>query len=183
MEFLTLNNLNICSIKEHEPTFILLCLNTGYPDLTLVSSALIDKVKQWGILDRHSFSDHRYIYFKLDLEFQPSTEFYLKTGYGSWKYFRGLKPHIEPLTRRLNSVYCIEDIDSFFVEFIDIFSELAMGLFKKKPNRRKGGFKFWNDGLRTLRNTTNRLYKIFKSKKQSDNPEAEFHAARAEYNR
>ncbi|GBL76179.1 hypothetical protein AVEN_234458-1 [Araneus ventricosus] len=102
MEFLTLNNLNIYNIKEHGPTFISHCLNTGYPDLTIVSSALIDKVKQWGILDRHSFSDHRYIYFKLDLEFQPSTEFYLKMGYGSGKFLRGLKPHIEPLARHLN---------------------------------------------------------------------------------
>ncbi|GBM12150.1 hypothetical protein AVEN_39484-1 [Araneus ventricosus] len=87
------------------------------------------------------------------------------------------------MSRRLNSVHCIEDIDSFFVEFIDIVSELAMEIFKKKPNRRKGGFKFWNDGLRTLRNATNKLYKIFKRKKQFDSPEAEVHAARAEYNR
>ncbi|GBM04019.1 hypothetical protein AVEN_99209-1 [Araneus ventricosus] len=139
MEFLTLNNLNICNIKEHGPTFISHCLNTGYPDLTIVSSALTDKVKQWGTLDRHSFSDHRYIYFKLDLEFQPSTEFYLKTGYGSGKFLRDLKPHIESLTRQLNSVHCLEDIDSFFVEFIDIVSELVMGIFKKKPAMRRGG--------------------------------------------
>ncbi|GBN96732.1 hypothetical protein AVEN_179686-1 [Araneus ventricosus] len=183
MKFLTLNNLNICNIKEHGPTFISDCLKTRYPDLTVVSSALIDKVKQWGILDRHSFSDHRYIYFKLNLEFQPSTEFYLKTGYGPGKFLRGLKPHMEPLTRHLNSVHCFEDIDSFFVEFIDIVSELAMGIFKKKPNRRRGGFKFWNDGLRTLRNTTNKLYKIFKRKKQSDSPEADVQAARADYYR
>ncbi|GBL66289.1 hypothetical protein AVEN_120604-1 [Araneus ventricosus] len=183
MEFLALNNPNICNIKEHGPTFISHCLNTGYPELTIVFSALIDKVKEWGILDRHYFSDHRYIYFKLDLEFQHSTEFYLKTGYGSGKFLRGLMPHIEPLTLHLNSVHCLEDIDSFFVEFIDIASELAMGIFKKKLNRRRGGFKFWNDGLRTLRNTTNKLYKIFKRKKQSDSPEAEVHAARDEYNK
>ncbi|GBL76177.1 hypothetical protein AVEN_234457-1 [Araneus ventricosus] len=58
-----------------------------------------------------------------------------------------------------------------------------MGIFKKKPNRRRGGFKFWNYGLRTLRNTTNKLYKIFKRKKQSDSPEAEVHVTRAEYNK
>ncbi|GBN44080.1 hypothetical protein AVEN_22487-1 [Araneus ventricosus] len=92
-------------------------------------------------------------------------------------------PHIEPLTLHLNSVHCLEDIDSFFVEFIDIASELAMGIFKKKTNRRRGGFKFWNDGRRTLRNTTNKLYKIVKRKKQSDSPEAEVHAARAAYNK
>ncbi|GBL99652.1 hypothetical protein AVEN_68897-1 [Araneus ventricosus] len=131
MEFLTLNNLNICNIKKHGSTFISRCLNTVYPELTIVSSALIDKVKQWGILDRYSFSAHRYIYFKLDLEFQHSTEFYLKTGYGSGKFLRGLMPHIESLTLHLNSVHCLEDIDSFFVEFIDIASELAMEIFKK----------------------------------------------------
>ncbi|GBN64234.1 hypothetical protein AVEN_112996-1 [Araneus ventricosus] len=60
---------------------------------------------------------------------------------------------------------------------------LAMGILKKKPNRRRGGFKFFNDGLRTLRNTTNKLYNIFKRKRQSDSPEAEIHTARAEYNR
>ncbi|GBM32698.1 hypothetical protein AVEN_223476-1 [Araneus ventricosus] len=60
-DFITLNNLHIFNIPELGPSFISTTFGKGNPDLPLISSSILDGIKQWGILDRLSLSDHNNI--------------------------------------------------------------------------------------------------------------------------
>ncbi|GBM63918.1 RNA-directed DNA polymerase from mobile element jockey [Araneus ventricosus] len=75
-DFISLNNLHICNIPELGPSFISTTFGKGNPDLTLISSSFQDGIKQWGILDRLSLSDHN-----LELNQTLTGEYFLKTRY------------------------------------------------------------------------------------------------------
>jgi len=62
-DFILNNNIVVCN-RGNSPTF-LNSLTSQIIDVTLTNSAGCDMVSNWHVLDKHSFSDHRYITFSI----------------------------------------------------------------------------------------------------------------------
>lgn len=71
MEHLLMYSLSICNDPEAPSSFVQGSL-LGRPDLTLLGLNWCDKIEGWLVDKNFSFSDHRYIVFKLD--FDPLTK-------------------------------------------------------------------------------------------------------------
>ncbi|GBN58046.1 hypothetical protein AVEN_79733-1 [Araneus ventricosus] len=59
-EFIASSNLHIANIPDYGPTFVS-PINVGFPDLTLISSTIYNYLKNWGILDMETHSDHKWL--------------------------------------------------------------------------------------------------------------------------
>ncbi|CAL1272858.1 unnamed protein product [Larinioides sclopetarius] len=167
-EFLAINNLSICNYKSYGPTFI--SRNVGFPDLTLINSSIKKYVKNWGVLDTISLSDHKYIYMKLELEsVQEQSSFYLKTRYGFKKFLFNFRKHFDQLSNDCARIQNTIELNIFFNKFTEIVSMCAFKSFKKKPKRSPGKFHFWTKELSMLRNRVGKLYKKFIRLKKDTN--------------
>ncbi|GBN03091.1 hypothetical protein AVEN_208859-1 [Araneus ventricosus] len=186
-EFIASNNLFLANIPEYGPSFIS-PINVGFPDLTLFSTPICNYVKNWGILDMESHSDHKYIYFNIEIEELPEADFYFKSKHGQNKFIGFLKKHITTLKRKLKNFTNIIYQNSFIQDLIELVKQGAFKSFKKKPKRSARRFSFWNESLRQLRNKVSKLFKIYmRNKSNNGNVDivqksgCDYRKARAEY--
>ncbi|GBN40333.1 Putative protein in type-1 retrotransposable element R1DM [Araneus ventricosus] len=186
-EFIASNNLFLANIPEYGPTFIS-PVNVGFPDLTLISTSIYNYIKNWGILDMESHSDHKYIYFNIEIEDLPEADFYFKSKHGQNKFINSLKKHFKFLKRRIKSITNTVYLNNFIQDLTEIVKKCAFRSFKKKPKRSAHRFSFWNEGLRKLRNKVSKLFKIYMRNKSNDSnvdvvqkSGCDYGKARAEY--
>ncbi|GBN92126.1 Putative protein in type-1 retrotransposable element R1DM [Araneus ventricosus] len=186
-EFMASNNLHLANIPEYGPTFIS-SINVGFPDLTLISTSIFNYIKNWGILDMESHSDHKYIYFNIEIEELPEADFFFKSKHGQNKFINFMKKHLNLLKRKLKNVINILYLNSFIQDLTDLVKKGAFKTFKKKPKRSAHRFSFWNEGLRRLRNKVSKMFKIYMRNKSNNcnvdmvqNSGCEYRKARAEY--
>ncbi|GBM28059.1 hypothetical protein AVEN_27446-1 [Araneus ventricosus] len=166
-EFIASNNLFLANIPEYGPSFIS-PINVGFPDLTLISTSICNYIKNWGILDMESHSDHKYIYFNIVIEELPEADFYFKSKHGQNKFIGFLKKHMTSLKKKLKSVTNIIYLNSFIQDLIELVKKGAFKSFKKKPKRSAHRFSFWNESLRQLRNKVSKLFKVYMRNKSNN---------------
>ncbi|GBM24532.1 Retrovirus-related Pol polyprotein from type-1 retrotransposable element R1, partial [Araneus ventricosus] len=186
-EFIASSNLHIANIPDYGPTFVS-PINVGFPDLTLISSTIYNHLKNWGILDMETHSDHKYIYFNIDVMELPETDFFFKSRYGQGKFINFIKRHLNQFKRKLKKIDNIYYLNKFIQEFIDLVKKGAFKSFRKKPKQLAHKFSYWNEGLRQARNKVSRLFKIY-MRNRNDNSNADavqvsgchYRKSRAEY--
>ena len=94
-DYILSSKMLICN-KGSDPTFITKNRREVL-DVTLISSSLKDKVKSWRVLEKHSFSDHRYLQLVMSLTPSEKTTFvnFRKTN---WDKFTSTLKTIIPET-------------------------------------------------------------------------------------
>ncbi|GBN58384.1 Putative protein in type-1 retrotransposable element R1DM [Araneus ventricosus] len=186
-EFMASNNLSLANIPEYGPSFIS-PINVGFPDLTLISTTIFNYIKNWGILDMESHSDHKYIYFNIVIEDLPEADFFFKSKYGQKKFTNYLKKHFKiwklKLKKITNSLY----LNTFIQDFVEVVKTAAFKTLKKKPKKSAHKFSFWNEDLRKSRNKVSKLFKIYMHNKATNSnvdtvqrSGCDYRKARAEY--
>ncbi|GBN77615.1 Retrovirus-related Pol polyprotein from type-2 retrotransposable element R2DM [Araneus ventricosus] len=187
-EFIAASNLHICNISEYGPTFQS-TIHVGFPDLTLLSIPIINYMKNWGVLDMESHSDHKYIYFNLELEDIPEADFFLKSKYGINKFSRYVKKNLGYFKNKLAKSSNIIYLNNLFLELTDFIKKAAFKTLKKKP-KKFAKYSFWNEDLRLARNKVSMLFKIYNRHKLSASSDdmvqssgLAYRKARAEYKR
>ncbi|GBM73602.1 hypothetical protein AVEN_140233-1 [Araneus ventricosus] len=164
MEFIASSNLHVCNISEYGPTFQS-TINVGFPDLTLISSSIANYVKNWGVLDTETHSDHKFIYFNIEIDNIPETDFYFKSKYGQNKFMKYIKRHLGPLREKLKLANNTVHVNDLFNELTSMVQKGAFKTLKKKPKKLAKKFSFWNEDLRLTRNKVNKLFKIYRKHK------------------
>ncbi|GBM82343.1 Putative protein in type-1 retrotransposable element R1DM [Araneus ventricosus] len=151
---------------DQGPTFISRT-GQGFPDLTLLSTSCQDLLESWRVLDKETFSDHRYVCVRLAGDFSFAQDFIFKTKFNTKKFLKLFKKDFEFLQNLCNSISSKEEIDNFYSFLINSVKEAAFGAFKKKPLSKTRVFKFWNSELRIYRNRVTALYKKYNSLKRN----------------
>ncbi|GBN40505.1 hypothetical protein AVEN_275210-1 [Araneus ventricosus] len=124
-------------------------------------------MKNWGVLDMESHSDHKYIYFNLELEDIPEADFFLKSKYGLGKFTHYIKKHLGHLKNTLAASSYIIYLNNLFTELIELIKKGAFKSFKKKPKKFAKKYSFWNEDLRLARNKVSTPLKIYNRNKLS----------------
>ncbi|GBM40813.1 hypothetical protein AVEN_137319-1 [Araneus ventricosus] len=188
-EFIAASNLHICNISEYGPTFQS-TIHVGFPDLTLLSIPIINYMKNWGVLYMESHSDHKYIYFNLELEDIPEADFFLKSKYGINKFSRYVKKNAGYFKNKLAKSSNIIYLNNLFLELTDFIKKAAFKTLKNKPKKFAKKYSFWNEDLRLARNKVSMLFKIYNRHKLSTSSDdvvqssgLAYRKARAEYKR
>ncbi|GBN92373.1 Putative protein in type-1 retrotransposable element R1DM [Araneus ventricosus] len=186
-EFIASSSLHIANIPDYGPTFVS-PNNVGLPDLTLISTTIFNFLKNWGILDMETHSDHKYIYFKIEIEDLPEADFFFKSRYGQSKFIGFIKRHLNQFKRRLKKINNIFYLNKFIQDLTDLVKKGAFKSFKKKPKKFAHSFSFWNEGLRQSRNKVSKLFKIYMRNKTNNSnvnivqsSGCQYRKARAEY--
>ncbi|GBM61502.1 Putative protein in type-1 retrotransposable element R1DM [Araneus ventricosus] len=159
-EFIASNNLHVCNIADYGPTFHS-SIHVGFPDLTIISAPILNYVKNWGVLDTESHRDHKYIYFKIELDDIPETDFHFKSKYNQGRFQNYIRKHLKHLKDRLVSIDNTIYLNELFIDLVELVSKGAFKTLKKKPKRYARKFGFWNEDLRRSRNNVNKLFKIY----------------------
>ncbi|GBN99645.1 hypothetical protein AVEN_179949-1 [Araneus ventricosus] len=102
-----------------------------------------------------SHSDHKYIYFNLELEDIPEADFFLKSKYGLGKFTRYVKKNLGYFKNKLAISSNIIYLNNLFSELIDLIKKAAFKTLKKKPKKFVKKYSFWNEDLRLARNKDN----------------------------
>ncbi|GBM93759.1 Putative protein in type-1 retrotransposable element R1DM [Araneus ventricosus] len=135
-----------------------------------------------------SHSDHKYIYFNIEIEELPEADFFFKSKHGQNKFINFMKKHLNLLKRKLKNVTNILYLNSFIQDLTDLVKKGAFKTFKKKPKRSAHRFSFRNEGLRRLQNKVSKMFKIYMRNKSNNcnvdmvqKSGCEYRKARAEY--
>ncbi|GBL64956.1 hypothetical protein AVEN_270137-1 [Araneus ventricosus] len=131
-EFIAANNFSICNRTDLGQTFVT-GKAQGFPDLSLLSTALQDLFDSWWILNVESLSDLKYVCVQLAGDFQFPDDFVSKTKHSSRKFLKIFKRNFDKLDLLSNSVSSVEDVDHFYKIFLHTVCEAAYIAFKKKP--------------------------------------------------
>ncbi|GBM54895.1 Retrovirus-related Pol polyprotein from type-1 retrotransposable element R1 [Araneus ventricosus] len=167
-EFVVSNSLHVCNITDYGPTFVN-PINSGFPDLTLINTSISNFIKNWGVLDTESHSDHKYIYFQIVTDNIPEADFFFKSKYGMGRFTNFVKKHIGSFKKKLKNISDKIYLNVFIKDLIDMIQRAAFKTLKKKPKKFAQRFSFWNEGLRNARNKVNKLFKLYtKSKSGQD---------------
>ncbi|GBN98468.1 hypothetical protein AVEN_273686-1 [Araneus ventricosus] len=186
-EFVVSNSLHVCNITDYGPTFVN-PINSGFPDLTLINTSISNFIKNWGVLDTESHSDHKYIYFQIVTDNIPEADFFFKSKYGMGRFTNFVKKHIGSFKKKLKNISDKIYLNVFIKDLIDMIQRAAFKTLKKKPKKFAQRFSFWNEGLRNARNKVNKLFKLYtKSKSGQDSVDTvqsagiAYRKARADY--
>ncbi|GBL83728.1 Retrovirus-related Pol polyprotein from type-1 retrotransposable element R1 [Araneus ventricosus] len=165
-EFIASNCLQVCNIADYGPTFINSNIS-GFPDLTLINTSISNFLKNWGVLDMESHSDHKYIYFQLNTDNVPEADFFFKSKYGLGRFTNYIKKHLPRLKLKLinsdNKVY----LNALIKDLVEVIQKAAFKSLKKKSKKLAQRFSFWNEGLRIKRNEVSKLFKSYMRLKAS----------------
>ncbi|GBN29328.1 Retrovirus-related Pol polyprotein from type-1 retrotransposable element R1 [Araneus ventricosus] len=186
-EFVASNSLHISNITDYGPTFVN-PIHSGYPDLTIISTSIYNFIKNWGVLDMESHSDHKYIYFQLVTESIPEVDFYFKSKHGIGRFTRYIAKHLDHFKRKLKGINNNTYFNAFIQDLTELVQRAAFKTLKKKPKRLAQRFSFWNEELRSTRNRVSKLFKIY-SRSRANNSSVDmvqstgmaYRRARAEY--
>ncbi len=149
------------------PTFVASGRNAqSIIDLTIVNSSMLQNLKltDWEVsVEQPSFSDHRYIFFKLG-KYIPKCEEYRNLKRGDWDTFASLlKPEELPLVEwnGSNLDACAEELEDMIQEALDIACPLKKAV-PRAPNP------WWNRELDELHAILKETHKAY-----TDHPESE----------
>ncbi|GBM97323.1 hypothetical protein AVEN_27082-1 [Araneus ventricosus] len=131
-EFVVSNCLHICNVPDYGPTFVN-PINSGFPDLTLISTSISNFVKNWGVLDMESHSDHKYIYFQIVTDNIPEADFFFKSKYGLGRFSKFVKKQINHFKRKLANISDKIYFNIFIKDLIELIQKAAFKTLKKNP--------------------------------------------------
>ena len=165
LDYLLNTNLEIIN-RGNDPTFIIKDRKEVI-DLTLVSHPLCDLTIDWRVLNDHSFSDHRYIEFLLNLD-HPNPIQFTNLRKTDWTKYRNILNKSIPESAPEGPHSTVR-----LLNLIDIFTNACTSAWKAscpvvKPRGRKKP-PWWNQNLNELRKRSRIL---FNQAKASDIHEA-----------
>lgn len=158
-EFICNDNIVICNRGE-EPTFITKNRREVL-DLTL-TSLTEDSIKGWKVLKEHSFSDHRYIEFKISIGDEPESS-YRNYRTTDWTLFKDKFDNYlnEPPPRMVDSA-CVESAVGKLTKAYNLALEDSCPLKKEHAKIKPS---WWSDDIQCLRTSCRGL---FNKAKQTD---------------
>lgn len=163
LEFLSLYNLKIINDTDSPPTYVQ-DDRQGRPDLTLAGDNICNLLDSWTVeSETDSFSDHKYIRYKLNLK--PTVRFLrrYKTKYCSFaKFNENLEKSSTDLLKDLLSVKTPMALDNWTECFQLLLTELANKHFKLKKIGYKPKVSWYTKELKADRNKVNACYKRYK---------------------
>lgn len=162
LEFIHSANLDILN-KGHEPTFVNRA-RREIIDITLCSSTIFDKIKNWHVSSLINASDHRAICFEITLDIKLFVPYRdpKKTNWES--YVAGLRDRVLPWEGNIVNIKDLENKATKLVNAISESFQSACPLITKKANNK---VPWWNSAL--LKHRT-RVRKQFNKAKASNNP-------------
>lgn len=130
---LMFNNMMILNDLDAPHTFVQGDL-TGRPDLTIGGTFIQEIIDDWHVdINRFSFSDHRYINFKLNINPVYKNQYRYKTKNGNFKKFDMLfKGKLSIWNGFLGNIQTTDDIDNFMEKFIEDVGNIMERSFRKK---------------------------------------------------
>ena len=85
--FITMNNLFVCNIGNK---FIYDCaIGKSIIDKTIVSTVLVDRIRNWSVHDEKSLSDHKLVSFNLSFD-KPKARTIRNFKNANWIYFKSI---------------------------------------------------------------------------------------------
>lgn len=173
LEYLSSHDVNVCN-EGNKPTFIN-AVRQEVLDLTLCSTTMSEKIKNWHVSDETSLSDHRHIIFDIEAN-KLQTEKYRVPSRTNWDGFR---EHL----MRTRSSNCIKirtpselenEVENIQARITDAYNANCP-LIERKVCR---DVPWWNKNLEQLRKESRRM---FNQAKNTQNWEA-YRAALTKYN-
>lgn len=153
-DFILSSNLSICNVGV-KPTFIIKNRQEVL-DVTLVSNFLKYAIRNWKVSEEHSFSDHRYIEFNLDIvcPIRLTYRNRKRTNWHSYKSsFKDLLPEEPPVqpdtSQSLDSL--VEEFSGFFNRSTEISCPMDAPRGKQRPP-------WWSGEIRDLRRACRKLF-------------------------
>lgn len=165
--------MDLCSFNDwiilnnpHQPPSYFSVHGTGYPDLTIASPDIANKITNWEVSEEESLSDHRYITFALDYNVQTTQKTNFKTKHGKLGLFTKLcLPMLKSLEGKLEEISTVQQIDNLLNEFYTKLHFICQKSFRQKSNNAKLSLTWFTPELRAQRNKLRAL-----SKKLTRNP-------------
>ncbi|XP_035229395.1 uncharacterized protein LOC118201395 [Stegodyphus dumicola] len=172
VDFIACNGLILHNVPDSLPTFETQ-MGKGWPDITLSTARLAQKIQHWTVSDTPSNSDHRYITFQIG---QPHAQFmnkrYRTNGRKLKQLVSRLGPVLEQVDEALMKCQNIKDADDLTTSMIrDIQSicDATLGLKSPKVLRVAN---WWTKELRAQRSRTRALRRKMKSERDPDRRQA-----------
>lgn len=162
IDFCMKNNLVILNEPTCGPTFVSHS-GKGYPDLTMVSFGLFDRILNWELLSSDSFSDHKFIKITLNFELPTSSSFCFKTNFSLGKFIHYFRPFVSPLSTLFDDVSDSASLNSATLSLVDLVKSGALKNIRKKKVSNRPKLSWWNPELAKFRNFVNALSKRIKA--------------------
>lgn len=182
LEYLMLSDLRLINDPGAPHSFVQ-DDRTGRPDLTLVGKNLLPYIQNWSVDDSFfSFSDHRYITYKLDMDIIFKSLMRFKTKNKTMKKFNrifGLRH--DQIMDSLERVTNTDGLEDWMENFYDYLQYTMNRSFKFGPLTNKPSTRWYTDELRVERNKVNAHYKRYRKNLQNLNYRDSYITARRAY--
>lgn len=163
-DYLISTSLNICNIGC-EPTFIV-SNRQEVLDITLASDTISDLVVDWVVSDEHSFSDHRYITFRLK-DNLPNPEPFRDIRKTNWSmYSKYMERYLKPVTPDIPSSR--EDLDLLVDKLTGFYNTALTSSCPLRKPKGKRKPPWWNPELEKLRKDSRSLFNKAKHLRDAD---------------
>ena len=154
LDYILTTNLEVLN-RGNDPTFVIKDRKEVI-DLTLASHSISDLINNWKVSSEHSFSDHRYIEFVLNLSHSTPPPFYnlRKTDWS--KYQALLRDYIpETAPNGVHSVRRLHGLIKTFTKACNSAGKAACPISRPKKNKKPP---WWSQNLGNLRRSCRALF-------------------------
>lgn len=184
LEYLMISNLRLVNDPGAPHTYVQ-DDRKGRPDLTLAGLDVLPYLQNWMVDDTfYSFSDHKYICFKLNLNIVERKLIRYKTKNKSLKKFNrvfGVKYDL--LSTSLERVTNVDALEDWMNNFNDYLIHVMNRCFKLGTITHKPSINWYTLELKIERNKVNALYKRHRRNLENDHYREAFISARRGYKR
>lgn len=145
-----------------DPTFET-TISKGWPDVSLSSMQLFDKISDWSVKNEMDFADHRLITIVLTEKTEKIPQRRYRTKYANFKKFiKEYKEMIKQNEITFTKINTMEDLEKEYRKFEQGIQTVAENTLKKKNFYYTPSLKWWTPNLRKQRNYVAALYKKHK---------------------
>lgn len=154
----------------------------GYPDLTIATNSISNRVINWKVDLTDSCSDHRFVRFEIRDEYEsgPSVGFnfshYSKSKLNS--QIKELENELIPIIENCNT---IEETDDVMNNLYLKLNKICNDNFKKKKLDGLAKLRWWNGTLRSQRSKVGALYKKHKRNPTDQQTRIKYYKEKAIY--
>ena len=168
-EYITSENLKVAN-EGNTPTFSSANGETII-DVTITTSNIIDKIKDWQVLEEESLSDHRYITFQVTSETELKTP-RINLRRTNWKRYRTeLMERTRQAQQDITTTEELERQITNLTEAMNIAVKIATPNPRQKKNKNRNAT-WWTKELADLRKRTNTARKKHQSSREQEDYEA-----------
>ncbi|XP_035216318.1 uncharacterized protein LOC118189764, partial [Stegodyphus dumicola] len=172
VDFIACNGLSLHNVPDSLPTFETQ-MGKGWPDITLSTARLAQKIQHWTVSDTPSNSDHRYITFQIG---QPHAQFMNKRYRTNGRKLKQLVSRLGPVLEQVDEALMecqnkkdADDLTTSMIRDIQSICDATLGLKSPKVLRVAN---WWTKELRAQRSRTRAFRRKMKSERDPDRRQA-----------